>query len=330
MSATRPTVHGLHHVTSIAGSPQENLDFYVGVMGLRLVKRSVNQDDPGTYHLFYADEAGTPGTDLTFFPWARMAPVREGAGQAREVQFGVAPGATDWWRERLGASGFEAGEPTLRFGELVLPLRDPHGHRIALVETADERPWVAWKEAPVPVERQLRGMHAVRMVVRDLAPTRRVLETVLGFEEMGEEDGWRRFGVEGGGSGRWLEVREDPEARLGRWGTGGVHHVAWKVADDREQMALREQLEAAGLQVTPPIDRFWFRSVYFREPGGVLFELATMGPGFERDEARASLGERLILPPWLEPRRAAIEAELPALEVPSPAGGRAGPGGEAP
>jgi glyoxalase family protein len=317
MPEYRPTVHGLHHVTSIAGAPQENLDFYVGGMGLRLVKRSVNQDAPGTYHLFYADEAGTPGTDLTFFPWPDMDPVREGAGQAREVQFGVAPGSLDWWRERLSELGLEAGEPVRRFGDPALAVRDPHGHRIALVETSDERPWVPREGGTVPATRQLRGMHAVRMVVRDLAPTRRVLEEVLGFEEAEEEDGWRRFGVEGGGSGRWLEVREDPGARLGRWGTGGVHHVAWQVRDDEEQMALRERLEAAGLRVTPPIDRFWFRSVYFREPGGVLFELATMGPGFERDEERASLGTSLILPPWLEPRRAAIEAALPPLEMPA-------------
>jgi glyoxalase family protein len=320
MAATRPTVHGLHHVTSIAAAPQENLDFYVGVMGLRLVKRSVNQDAPGTYHLFYADEAGTPGTDLTFFPWPDMAPVREGSGQAREVQFGVPPGSAGWWRERLESRGFEADTPAPRFGESTLPLRDPHGHRIALVETEDERPWVPWEGATVPAERQLRGMHAVRMVVRELAPTRRVLEEVLGFEEVGEEDGWRRFGVEGGGSGRWLEIREEPDARLGRWGTGGVHHVAWQVEDDREQAALRERLVDAGLQVTPPIDRFWFRSVYFREPGGVLFELATMGPGFERDETRDALGESLILPPWLEPRRAAIESALPPLDVPATPG----------
>ena len=221
MAATRPTVHGLHHVTSIAAAPQENLDFYVGVMGLRLVKRSVNQDAPGTYHLFYADEAGTPGTDLTFFPWPDMAPVREGSGQAREVQFGVAPGSAEWWRERLESRGFEADTPAPRFGESTLPLRDPHGHRIALVETEDERPWVPWEGATVPAERQLRGMHAVRMVVRELAPTRRVLEEVLGFEEVGEEDGWRRFGVEGGGSGRWLEIREEPDARLGPLGNGG-------------------------------------------------------------------------------------------------------------
>jgi glyoxalase family protein len=320
MPRTEPAVHGIHHVTGIAGDAQENLDFYVGVLGLRLVKRSVNQDVPGSYHLFYADAVGTPGTDLTFFPWPAMEPARHGAGQAREVLFGVAPGSLDWWTERLAAHGVRTAAVESRFGEAVLPFRDPHGQPLGLVETAEERAWIPWEEGPVSVERQLRGMHSVRLVVRELEPTDRVLREVLGFQAAGEEEGWRRYGADDGGSGRWLEVRESPEARPGGWGTGGVHHVAWQVEDDQEQAVMRERLLAAGLRPTPPIDRFWFRSVYFREPGGVLFELATMGPGFERDERRDRLGASLILPPWLEERRAAIEAALPPLRMPTATG----------
>ena len=311
------TVHGIHHVTAIAADPQENLDFYVGVLGQRLVKRSVNQDVPDTYHLFYADEAGTPGTDLTFFPWPSSAPAREGAGHAREVPLAVPPGSLDWWEERLAGLGASPGSRETRFGEVTLPFRDPHGLALALVETADERPFEAWPGSGVPAGRQMRGMHAVRIVVQDLAPTRSLLEEVMGFEEHGREGGWIRFGVDGGGSGRWLEVAERPGASPGAWGTGGVHHVAWRVEDEEEQAALRDRLAAGGYRPTPPIDRFWFRSVYFREPGGVLFELATAGPGFERDEPRGSLGERLILPPWLEASRERIEAALPELAVPA-------------
>ncbi len=317
MASSGTGVHGLHHVTAIASEPQENLDFYVGTLGLRLVKRSVNQDVPGSYHLFYADAVGTPGTDLTFFPWPDMDPVLEGAGQAQEVQFGVPSGSLDWWRERLADAGIRAGRRELRFGQPVLPFRDPHGQRLALVETDDERAWEPWTAGPVSPDRQLRGMHGVRLVVRDGGATGRVLEDVLGFREAGESDGWWRYGVEGGGAGRWLEVREAPGARQGRWGTGGVHHVAFLVEDDDEQAAVRERVLAAGLRATEPIDRFWFRSVYFREPGGVLFELATAGPGFGRDEAVEELGSRLILPPWLEERRGAIEAALPPLEPPA-------------
>ncbi len=313
------SVHGLHHVTAIAGDPQENLDFYVGVMGLRLVKRSVNQDAPDTYHLFYADGAGTPGTDLTFFPWPRMARSRRGVGLAVEVAFGVPPGSLGFWRERLAANGVLVEAESERFGEATLRLRDPHGLPLALVETGAERPWVPWEGSPVPVERQLRGMHSVRLWEQDLPATERLLTEVLGFERGGTEGGWHRFVVEGGGSGRIVDVEELPGERRGAWGTGGIHHVAWRVEDTAEEMALRREIEAAGLHPTPQIDRFWFRSVYFREPGGVLFELATAGPGFGRDEDPERLGETLILPPWLEPDRAVIEAALAPLELPAPA-----------
>ncbi len=310
------TVHGIHHVTAIAGDAQENLDFYVGVMGLRLVKRSVNQDVPDTYHLFYADGVGTPGTDLTFFPWPAMRPSRPGVGLAVEVAFAVPDGTLSYWESRLTAHGVATGEPETRFGERTLPFADPHGLSLALIETGGARPWVPWGESPVPEASQLRGMHSVRLWERELATTRAFLERALGFEPAGSEDGWERFAVDGGGPGTFVELKELPDERRGTWGTGAVHHVAWRVEDEAEELAVRAVVERDGMSPTPPIDRFWFRSVYFREPGGVLFELATDGPGFERDESVDRLGEDLILPPWLEPRREEIEASLPPLESP--------------
>ncbi|MGH9360406.1 MAG: VOC family protein, partial [Thermoanaerobaculia bacterium] len=228
--------HGIHHVTAIAGPPQENLDFYAGVLGMRLVKRSVNQDDPGTYHLFYADAEGHPGSDLTFFPWTEMAPGRLGAGLAVEVALAVPAGSLPWWSERLGRYGARPGEPEERFGERALLARDPHGLALALVETSDPREFAPWEQGPVSVERQVRGLHGMRLWERSLALTGRFLTEVLGFSPAGEEAGWHRFALAGGGSGKWLEVRELPEAHRGLWGTGSVHHIAWRVPDDAAQL----------------------------------------------------------------------------------------------
>jgi glyoxalase family protein len=308
-------VHGIHHVTAISGDVRQNLAFYTGVLGLRLVKRSVNQDAPDTYHLFYADAEGHPGTDMTFFPWPEMPPGRKGAGLAVEVGFAVPAGSLPYWAERLASQGV-AATPETRFGEPVLALRDPHGLELSLTEAAGGtagRDFTSWPASPVPEEHQIRGFHAVRLWERDLARSARFLRDALGFEAAGEEGGWHRFGTAGGGSGRWLDIRELPGERLGEWGTGAVHHVAFRVADGEEQLAVRQRIREAGSNPTPVIDRFWFQSVYFKEPGGVLFELATEGPGFAVDEDPAHLGERLILPPWLEPRRREIEAALPPL-----------------
>lgn len=310
------SVHGLHHITAIAGDAQENLDFYAGVLGMRLVKRSVNQDDPGTYHLFYADAAGHPGTDLTFFPWSQLAPSRKGIGLNVEVPLAVPEGSLAWWAERLEHHGARLGEREVRFGEPTLTLRDPHGLELALVETGDERLFEPWDESPVPVERQIRGLHAARLWERDLGATATFLTEVLGFERLASEGGWHRFGVDGGGSGRIADVRELPDAPRGQWGTGAVHHVAWRIPDEAAELAMRERVAAAGRRPTEVIDRFWFKSVYFMEPGGALFELATDGPGFAVDEDAAALGESLILPPWLEPHRSRIEAALPPLTLP--------------
>jgi glyoxalase family protein len=314
------SVNGLHHVTAIAGPAQENLDFYVGVLGMRLVKKSVNQDDPGTYHLFYADAEGHPGSDLTFFPWAQMAPSREGHGSSTEVSLAVPPGSLQFWRDRLEKYGARIDPVEERFGARVLPLGDPHGLRVALVESADalRRPFTPWDASPIPVERQIRGLESARLRERELGPTASFLTGVLGFARIGAEHGWERYGVAGGGSGAYVDVQAAPGARRGAWGTGSVHHLAWRVDDEAHQLDVRQRIDQAGRRPTPVIDRFWFQSVYFLEPGGVLFELATDGPGFSVDEDPARLGESLVLPPWLESHRAAIETMLPPLRQPAP------------
>ncbi len=307
------TTNGIHHVTAIAGDAQENLEFYSGVLGMRLVKRTVNQDDPTTYHLFYADAEGHAGTDLTFFPWSQMAPSRPGTGLTVETALAVPHGSLDYWTDRLTAAETPLSAIEDRYGERVLPLRDPHGLPLVLTETKDQRDFTPWVESLVPTERQIRGLYGVRLRERSLDVTRDFLTEGMGFEPAGGHGEWHRFAVAGGGSGRWLEVREIPDGRPGMWGTGSVHHVAWRVQDEDAQTALRQRVVEAGAHPTEVIDRFWFQSVYFREPGGALFEIATDGPGFTRDEDLGSLGESLILPPWLEPQRPRIEAALPVL-----------------
>jgi glyoxalase family protein len=322
------TVRGLHHVTAIAGPAQENLDFYAGVLGMRLVKRSVNQDDPGTYHLFYADAEGHPGTDLTFFPWAQMAPSRDGYGLSSEVALAVPPGSLDFWANRLQQSGATLAPLESRFGQAALPFRDPHGLRVALVESEDSlaRPFTPWAGSPIPVEKQIRGLESARMVERDLARTTSFLTDAMGFVHIGGENGWNRYAVGTGAglpagraratSGTYVDLYEMPASGRGAWGRGSIHHLAWRVDDEAHQLEVRSRVLESGSSPTPVIDRFWFKSVYFREPGGVLFELATDGPGFAVDEDRDHLGESLVLPPWLEPERAAIQAALPELALP--------------
>ncbi len=315
-------VNGLHHITAIAGPAQENLDFYAGVLGMRLVKRSVNQDDPGTYHLFYADAEGHPGSDLTFFPWAQMAPPRPGHGLAMEVSLEVPTGALEYWGARLTHYGTHPAPVETRFGQQVLPFIDPHGLRVALVEAdaglADrERRFTPWDGSPVPVERQIRGLFGAQLWEREAITTGNFLITVLGFEQLGSEHGWTRYGFRNVPG--IVDIRDAPEARRGAWGVGSVHHLAWRVDDEEHQHEVRTRIEAVGSHPTPVIDRFWFKSVYFKEPGGVLFELATDGPGFAVDEDAAHLGETLVLPPWLDVHRAAIEQALPRLLFSAPA-----------
>jgi glyoxalase family protein len=306
-------VNGLHHITAIAGQAQENLDFYAGVLGMRLVKRSVNQDDPGTYHLFYADAEGHPGSDLTFFPWAQMAPPRAGYGLAMEVGLEVPVGTLAFWGERLERYGTRVAREAHRFGQKIISFDDPHGLRIALVEAGTTRSFEPWQGGPVASDRQVRGLYSARLLERDPAPTAAFLTGAMGFTKLAEENGWTRYGFPNAVG--VLDVRDASDARRGAWGVGAVHHIAWRVDDEDHQMTMRASVEAAGAHATPVIDRFWFKSVYFREPGGVLFELATDGPGFAVDEDAGHLGETLVLPPWLESQRKSIEDVLPPLSL---------------
>ena len=309
-------VHGLHHITAIAGPAQENLDFYAGILGMRLVKRSINQDDPGTYHLFYADAEGHPGTDLTFFPWAQMAPPRMGHGLAVEVALEVPPDSIGWWRTRLERYRVTIAPFETRFGDRVLPLADTHGMRVALVESARTiaRAFTPWTGSPIPAERQIRGLYGAQLWERDEKATAAFVTGALGFRELARENGWTRYGFDSAPG--VIDIKETPSERRGAWGVGAVHHLAWRVTDLDEELRVRRQVEEAGGRATEVIDRFWFKSVYFKEPGGVLFEIATEGPGFAVDEDPAHLGESLVLPPWFEASRPQIERVLPPLTMP--------------
>ncbi len=309
------SVNGIHHITAICGNAQQNLDFYSGVLGMRLVKKSVNQDDPGTYHLFYADAEGHPGTDLTFFPWEQLAPPVMGHGLAHEVLLEVPRGSLAHWGQRLARYSVRVEPVEERFGSSVLPLVDPHGLKVTLVEAESPRRFEPWTGSPVLAQHQIRGLYGARIWERDAAATGDFLQRVLGFQTLGEESGWTRYGFRGVAG--VLDVGEAPGERRGRWGTGSIHHLAWRVDDENHQFDVREQVVAAGGQPTPVIDRFWFKSVYFKEPGGVLFELATDGPGFAVDEDPARLGEALVLPPFLQRYRERIEAVLPPLSLPT-------------
>jgi predicted esterase/catechol 2,3-dioxygenase-like lactoylglutathione lyase family enzyme len=315
---------GLHHVTAIASDPQRNLDFYVGVLGLRLVKRTVNFDDPQTYHLYYGDEVGTPGSIMTFFPWPGARHGRQGAGQIAVTAFSVLPGAIGFWVERLLRHGVRYEGPSKRaLGngavEQVLAFRDHDGLMLEIVghPGAEARP--AWGGAPgIPLEHAIHGFHGVTMWVDRGEPTERVLVDTLGFRALHESGTTRRFGVGDGGPGTYVDVRAIGGFGAGASGAGTVHHVAFAVADDADELAMRERVQQAQLQPTPVIDRNYFRSVYFREPAGVLYELATNPPGFAIDEPVERLGEQLMLPPQYEPHRAEIEAVLPRLHLPVP------------
>jgi predicted esterase/catechol 2,3-dioxygenase-like lactoylglutathione lyase family enzyme len=325
--STEPSarVLGIHHVTAICGDPQRNLDFYAGFLGLRFVKRTVNFDDPQTYHFYYGDEAGTPGSILTFFPWPGARAGRVGAGQVAVVAFATVPSAIGFWVQRLVQHGIAFDGPTQRETsgderEQVLAFRDHDGLMLEIVARPGAAARPAWGGAPgVPLEHALRGFHHVMLWVARADATERMLAETLGFRPVDEPVGVRRPAAGDGGPGTLVEVREVGDFPRGVGGVGTIHHVAWRVADDEAQRVLRSRVAAAGLEPTPVIDRQYFRSVYFREPGGVLFELATDPPGFTVDEPLSQLGERLMLPPQYEPYRPQLEAVLPPIHLPVPA-----------
>ena len=319
---------GLHHITAVTGDAAGNVAFYTQTLGMRLVKKTVNQDDVTAYHLFYGDEIGHAGTELTFFDWPDAGPARPGAGTIAAILF-RAPSreSLDWWARRFDERGVTHEAIQQRAGRAVLPFSDPEGQRLELVAPADgeEQPVAGgspWAASPIPAEYQIRGLHGVRLNSARHDATERTLTRVMGFRETGEytlptEDGGERrvrvFQVGAGGPGTEVQLEERGDQRLGRVGIGGVHHVAFRTPTNETHADWRERLADAGLQVTPVIDRFYFHSIYFREPGGVLFEVATDGPGFATDEDEKHLGESLALPPFLEPYRRQIEAGLRPL-----------------
>jgi glyoxalase family protein len=306
---------GTHHVTAICGEPQRNVDFYVGLLGLRLVKRTVNFDDPGTYHLYYGDGAGSPGSIMTFFPWAGAPKGRIGAGQLTVTSFSFPAPSLGFWTERLVEAGVRFEKPEDRFGETVLRLPDPDGLRLELVAAPDDRR-EGWTEGPVPPEHAVRGFHHTTLLSTDPESTTQLMTDTLGFRQTGEAEGRTRFEAGEGGPGNTVDVANGAGFPRGTMGVGTVHHIAFRVPDEETQLELREKVAALGYNVTPVLDRNYFRSIYFREPGGVLFEVATDPPGFTADEEPEHLGESLKLPPWLEPRRGEIEAALEPLSVP--------------
>jgi glyoxalase family protein len=310
---------GLHHVTAIASDPQRNADFYARTLGLRLIKQTVNFDAPDVYHLYYGDGRGTPGTVMTFFPWPGTPRGRRGTGQATTTSFSVPEGSLGWWRQRLGSMGIDASPVEERDGEEAFDFEDPDGLLIELVAHPGTDPAAPWEGSEVPGEHQIRAFHSVTLTESGRAPTHEMLTELLGFRVLAESADRVRYGVGGGGPGRQLDVLLRPEEPSGLVANGTVHHIAWRAPDDETEVRWRAELVDAGVSVTPVIDRQYFHSIYFREPGGVLFEIATDNPGFDTDEPLLELGRRLQLPPWLEPNRAQIEAALPALKLPDAA-----------
>jgi glyoxalase family protein len=311
---------GIHHVTAIASNPQENVDFYSGVLGLRLVKKTVNFDDPESYHLYYGDAVGNPGTIITFFSWPLASLGRIGTGQVTATPFAVPEDSLVYWTERLVEHGIRFEQPEKRFGETVLAFRDPDRLAVELVAQPGRDGTVdPWKESPVPPEHAIRGIAGVTLSVRSAEATTDFLVHLLGFEKNEEENGRRRYLTMGSG-GSFADILERPDRAVGQTAVGTVHHVAWRAPNEETQKVWREEIASRGFDITPLLDRKYFRSVYFREPGGVLFEIATDPPGFAVDEDKEHLGESLELPPWLEKDREWIEQALPPIYTPQQKG----------
>jgi glyoxalase family protein len=305
---------GLHHVTAISGSASRNFDFYTRILGLRFVKRTVNFDDPGTYHLYYGDEAGHPGTALTFFPWEHAAPGRSGTGLTQETAFRVAAASIGYWTHRFVEKGVPHQTVIKRFGEPVLTFTDPDGMVLAMIGAAGAEHEAGWAGGGIPAEHAIRGFEGVTLLSADADATSRILTEALGFVEEAREDGLIRYRATSAIGGT-VSIRNTKGFLPGRMGRGSVHHIAFRAKDDAEQAGMVQKLtEALGQHVTEQRDRKYFRSVYFREPGGVLFEIATDEPGFTVDEPQDKLGQTLQLPSFLEAQRSEIEQSLPVLE----------------
>lgn len=308
-------VQGLHHITAIASDPQANVDFYHNLLGQRLVKRTVNFDDPGTYHFYFADKVGTPGTVLTFFPWRHMRRGQRGNGETGATAYAIRPQSLAFWRKRLTDQDVVVSETQQRFGADVLSFQDPDGMLVELITHDGPATIELWEDGPVPAEHALQGFHSVTLWLADANATAVLLTEQLGYTAVGQEGNRTRFKAAGDDVGLYVDLLERPGMPYGRMGAGTVHHIAFRTVDDTEQGEYLASLRAAGQQVTPVQDRQYFHSIYFRSPGGVLFEIATDAPGFLYDEPVDELGQNLKLPPWFETHRREIESVLPAFEL---------------
>ena len=310
-------IRGLHHVTAIASDPQRNLDFYVGLLGLRFVKRTVNFDDPGTYHFYLGDRRGTPGTILTFFPWPGARRGIRGTGQIEATAFSIAQSSVGYWLQRLQQQHVAAERTPSRFGEDVIRFVDPDGLLLELIASNSLAPVEQWPDSSVPPEHALHGFHGVSAALEGYEKTARLLTDTFSYRLIEESGNRFRFASsDKAAPGRIIDLLCLPDSGVGRVAAGSVHHIAFRARDAQEQLQWREQLVDLGFNVTPVIDRIYFHSIYFREPGGVLFEIATEPPGFVFDETIEELGTALRLPPWLESARSQIEKGLPAIDVP--------------
>jgi glyoxalase family protein len=308
---------GIHHVTGIASNPQRNLDFYAGILGLRLVKRTVNFDDPTTYHFYFGNETGSPGTILTFFPWPDARRGRQGGGQVAVTSFSIRPASLGFWIERFIKKRVEFEQPAARYeDERIIAFKDHEGFMGELVAHTGADGQSGWSAAGVPSDHAIRGLYSVTLWLDANELTGQLLTNTLGFKLAREQGSIFRYTTGNGGSGTIVDLRCVPGIWRGVMGAGTVHHVAFRCTSEAEQMDVRTELASLGYNVTPQLDRDYFKSIYFREPGGVLFEIATDAPGFAVDESLDALGHSLKLPSWLEPRRFEIEALLPNIHVP--------------
>jgi len=306
---------GIHHVTAIAGDSVENLRFYTRDLGLRLVKKTVNFDDPSAYHFYFGDETGRPGTILTFFAWANATGGQRGVGEASRTAFRVPLRSIGYWTERFIRKGISHQVPEQRFGETVLPFTDQDGMALALVGIADAENELGWSNDAIPSEHAIRGLQGVTLLLGSAQNTAAILTDVFDFREVAREGSVTRFVTAGDVNGSVVDIHEDAAAQRRQQGRGSVHHVAFRAADDAQQAQMAEKLvRAHGRHPTEQKDRNYFRSIYFREPGGVLFEIATEAPGFAVDEPVEALGRDLKLPNFLDARRKEIESALPVLE----------------
>ena len=307
---------GIHHITAIAGDPQANIDFYSGTLGLRLIKLTVNFDDPSTYHLYYGDGVGNPGTIITFFPWPKAPRGRHGTGQVTETAFAIPSNAVGYWLDRLTHTGIPFTGPLQRFGDEVISFADPDGMKVELIASAQIHPERAYRNGPVPLEHAIHGFHSATLTEEGYQKTAALLTDVLGFELVLQEGNRFRYRVGAGEPGALVDVVCAPEIGRGSVLVGTVHHIAWRTRNDQQQREWLGEITRLGYNASPVMDRKYFHSIYFREPGNILFEIATDPPGFAVDESIEELGSTLVLPPWLETARAQLQAVLPPLRLP--------------